>query len=121
MSYNFLIIIFYIFANSSLLSSGQGTPTFQPTVVVPKKVVAPTRKPIYSYPTKKPTKSTVKPTRKPTFKPGKKPTFLPTTKPGPKTHYYNFTFTSEDVFANNAFKYTLLINGVFLGKKKHNS
>ena len=38
----------------------------------------------------------------------------PVTRPS-KTHYYNMTLSSDTVFANNAYKYTILINGKLLG------
>ena len=33
----------------------------------------------------------------------------------PTTHFYNLTVSSDTVFANNAYKYSILINGKILG------
>ena len=38
-----------------------------------------------------------------------------TKKTAPMTHHYNLTVSSDKVFVNNAYKYSLLVNGKFLG------
>ena len=49
-------------------------------------------------------------------------TYIKSSRPGkktvPKTHFYNMTLSSDTVFANNAYKYSILINGKILGKNQ---